>query len=241
MVIFPIAKGGLQLLTGASSQGPTVDPGTSGLVSPIVAKVILENRPLLASDFTQPVPGIVLCADLSGFSMAGAALTRSEARGAEQLQGIVNAVFTRVTEAIQTGGGTILQFSGDAMTAVWPANGPSPHQALRAIAAGLALQSACRNLSVAEMTGLRMRAALSQGQAWIAHLTEGAESPETVICGDVFDAFRDAGGFRDGVVGRKPVASCVVSDRPPRNGGAGWRWRQGGEADIRRANGGPCA
>ena len=106
---------------GIESQAFTDDPGTSGLVSPIVAKVILENRPLLASDFTQPVPGIVLCADLSGFSMAGAALTRSDARRAEELQGIVNAVFTRVTEAIQSGGGQILQFSGDAVTAVWPA------------------------------------------------------------------------------------------------------------------------
>jgi class 3 adenylate cyclase len=152
-----------------------------------------------AGDFAVAVPAVVLCADLSGFSVAGAALARSEARGAEELRGIVNVVFGQVTDAIQSAGGQVLQFSGDAVTAAWPTGDAPGLQAVCAIAAGLALQEACRNLSVAGMDALQMRVSLAQGQVWIAHLAEGATRRDTLICGDVFEAFRGQTGFKDGV------------------------------------------
>ena len=170
------------------------------LVSPVVAGVLLQNPQRRAEDFAVPVPAKVLCADLTGFSVAGAALARSEARGAEELRDIVNAVFARVTAVIQLAGGQILQFSGDAVTAVWPGDGDPGAQILCAIAAGLDLQKACRDLAVPGMVALQMWETLAQGQIWIAHLTEGDASRETVICGDVFDAFRGQTGLRDGVL-----------------------------------------
>ena len=91
--------------------------GLQSVISPIIASVVLENAGQRAADFAAAVPAIVLCADLSGFSIAGATLARSEARGAEELRAIMNAVFGRVTDAIQSAGGQILQFSGDAVTA----------------------------------------------------------------------------------------------------------------------------
>ncbi len=44
-----------------------------------------------------------------------------------------------------------------------------------------------------------MQVALASGQVWIAHLAQGSGVRETVICSDVFDAFRGETGFRDGV------------------------------------------
>lgn len=187
-----------------------------GLISPLVAGVILEDVRRCAGDFAAAVPAIVLCADLSGFSIAGATLTRSEARGAEELRGIVNAVFGRVTDAIQSAGGQILQFSGDAVTAAWPCANDPAAQTLRAIGAGLALQEACRKLSVTGMADLKMRVTLAQGEVWIAHLAMGLAARETVICGDVFDRFRSADRFREGVLLDQPLWARVAAAVSPR-------------------------
>ncbi|MGB8812423.1 MAG: AAA family ATPase [Paracoccaceae bacterium] len=201
---------------GEANSDPERPFGLQSLISPVVAGVILENAGQHAGDFAAAVPAIVLCADLSGFSIAGATLARSEARGAEELRSIVSAVFGRVADAIRSAGGQILQFSGDAVTAAWPNAGEPGPQTLCAISAGLTLQEACRQLSVPGMPALKMRVSLAQGQVWIAHLTEGDTTRETVICGDVFDAFRSEVGFRDGVFLDQPLWAQVAATVGPR-------------------------
>ena len=89
-------------------------------VSPLVAGILLANAHRQAEDFATALPAIVLCADIAGISIAGAALTRSGEREAEELRSIVSSVFDPVTDAIRAAGGQILQFSGDAVTAAWP-------------------------------------------------------------------------------------------------------------------------
>ncbi len=182
------------------------------VISPIVANVILANTHRKTKDFAVAVPAIVLCADIAGFSVAGAALTRSEERGAEELRSIVSTVFDRVTEAIQAAGGQVLQFSGDAVTAAWPTGRDPVLQTIRAIAAGLALQEACRSLSVAGMVGLKLRVSLAEGPVWIAHLAKDALAPQTVICGEVFGGFRGQTGFSKGVFLAEPLWTQVAAD-----------------------------
>jgi class 3 adenylate cyclase/tetratricopeptide (TPR) repeat protein len=168
-------------------------------VSPLVAGIILANAQRKAEDFAVALPAIVLCADIAGFSIAGAALTRSEERGAEELRSIVSSVFDRVSDAIRAAGGQILQFSGDAVTAAWPCRSEVPSQIVCAIAAGLAVQDACRTLSVAGMVGLKLRVSMGEGPIWIAHLAGDAQIPQIVICGEVFRLFRDRTGSAEGV------------------------------------------
>ena len=172
-------------------------------VSPLVTDFVLANEPRKTETFADDLPAIVLCADIAGFSVAGAALTRSDERGAEELRSIVSTVFGRVTDAIQQTGGQILQFSGDAVTVAWPRGSGVAAQTISAIAAGLALQDACRSLAVAGMDGLRLRVSLGEGPVWIAHLAahpaDASQTPQTVICGDVFGLFRDRTGFAEGV------------------------------------------
>lgn len=170
-----------------------------GVISPLVAQAILANADRKDQDFAVAVPAIVLCADIAGFSIAGATLTRSDERGAEELRSIVSTVFDRVTGAIQSKGGQVLQFSGDAVTAAWHGDSDPLHQTLRAIAAGLALQEACRTLSVAGMAGLNLRVSLAEGPVWMAHLAADSNIPRTVICGEIFSRFRDQTGFSTGV------------------------------------------
>ena len=172
----------------------------ANLVSEITADVLARNAHRLDVTFAEAVPSIVMCADLSGFSLAGARLIRADDRGAEELRAIVNAVFERVTEAIDIHGGNILHFSGDAVLAAWPIEGDLQGSSAEALAAGLAIQAACRQLSVGG-TALQMRVGIARGDVWIAHLLQEAGAPETVICGDIFRAFRGSGGgYRDGVL-----------------------------------------
>jgi class 3 adenylate cyclase/tetratricopeptide (TPR) repeat protein len=171
----------------------------ASVISPLVAGAIQANVQRTDQDFAVAVPAIVLCADIVGFSVAGATLTRSEERGAEELRRIVTTVFDRVIGAIQSAGGQILQFSGDAVTAAWHCEGDPVRQTLRAISAGLTLQEACRTLSVAGMAGLNLRVSLAEGPVWMAHLGADARSPQTVICGEIFNRFRDQTGFTSGV------------------------------------------
>ena len=181
-------------------------------VSPLVVGILLANVHRKAEDFAVGLPAIVLCADIAGFSVAGAALTRSGERGAEELRSIVGSVFDPVTRAIQAAGGQILQFSGDAVTAAWPIGPDVTSQAACAIAAGLALQDACRSLAVAGTAGLKLRVSVSEGPVWIAHLAEGEQTPQTVICGDVFGLFRDRTGFAEGVFLDNTLWKLVAED-----------------------------
>ena len=168
-------------------------------VSPLIGGVILGNTHRKAEDFAVGLPAIVLCADIAGFSITGAQLTRSGERGAEDLRKIVSNIFDPVTDVIRAAGGQILQFSGDAVTAAWPCASEISSHAASAIAAGLALQDACRTLAIAGTTGLKLRVSLGEGPVWIAHLAEGVEIPQTVICGEVFRLFQDRTGYAEGV------------------------------------------
>jgi class 3 adenylate cyclase len=186
-----------------SSRTDTSDTDQTGVqvstVSQLAAGIILANQHRKAEDFAVARPAIVLCADIAGFSIAGAALTRAEERGAEELRRIVSSVFDRVTGAIQTAGGQILQFSGDAVLAAWPLGFGVTSPTIRAIVAGIAVQDACRDLAVAGIDGLSLRVSLGEGPVWIAHLAPDPQVPQVVFCGEVFKQFKDRTGFAEGV------------------------------------------
>ncbi len=148
------------------------EKGFAALVSRVAARVLARNPDRLGEDFAEAAPSIVLCADLSGFSVAGARLIRSDDRGAEELRDVVNAVFERVTDAIVAHGGSVLQFSGDAVTAAWPVDGDLAGPTFSAASAGLAIQAACRQLTMGG-SELRMRVAIAHGPVWIAHFAPG--------------------------------------------------------------------
>ena len=181
-------------------------------VSPFVADIILANAHRKAETFAFALPAIVLCADIAGFSIARAALTQSGERGAEELRSIVSNVFAPVIDAIQAAGGQILQFSGDAITAAWPSEPGVTLQTTRAIAAGLALQDASRSLAAAGTAGPKLRVSLGEGPLWIAHLAEGVQMPQTVICGEVFRQFRDRKGLAEDVFLDNALWKRVAAD-----------------------------
>ena len=185
----------------------------ANLVSDIAVRVLARNPGRLAEEFAEAVPSVVLCADLSGFSVAGARLIQTSERGAEELRGIVNAVFERVIDAIEAHGGRTLQFAGDAVIAAWPIRrwhlrlrrrgdlGRSCHPgSLPGARHRRARRSGCARPSPTDRSGSRI-------------FRPRVGSGDLVICGDVFKSFRSTGAGLQGRGARRAGSLCLVCPR----------------------------
>lgn len=103
-------------------------------VSPEVVESMLEHpeRLVLGGERREIT---VLFTDLKGFT------TLSEALGPERVTEVVSEHFTRASAIIKRNGGTVTQFIGDAVMAIWNAPLDEPRHATRAIAAARELQA----------------------------------------------------------------------------------------------------
>src|SRR5207253_10915977 len=82
----------------------------------------------------------VLFADLRGYT------AYAEQRSPTEVVAQLNAAFGAVVPIVLAEGGTVVQFMGDAMMAIFNAPNPQPDHALRAARAGLAMQRAVLSL-----------------------------------------------------------------------------------------------
>jgi len=104
-------------------------------LSPDVAQALVDD-PKRAELGGEVVEVSVLFADLSGYTPF------SERRSPDEVVAMLNATFGAAVPAVLAEGGTIVQFVGDALMAIFNAPLRQPDHALRACRAGLALQRA---------------------------------------------------------------------------------------------------
>jgi len=109
-----------------------------------LSKEVVEE--ILASPEGRDVGGrrttvTILMSDLRGFT------TLSEERDPEQLMELLNRYLQKMTEVIQTYGGMIDEFIGDAILVVFGVPEPMPDDAARAVACGMAMQKALMQLN----------------------------------------------------------------------------------------------
>lgn len=121
-----------------------------------------------------------LFADLRGFT------TFSETTEPEAVMGLLNTYFGKAVPVILRNGGTVVQFVGDALFAVFDAPKPRPDHAYRAARAGLEMQEA-----VAEVAGdgpdrPRFRIGINTGLALIGNLGS-AEMRSFSVVGDAIN------------------------------------------------------
>jgi class 3 adenylate cyclase len=101
-------------------------------------------------------------ADLRGFT------TFSEKSSPEEIVAMLNRYFEVATSAILAEGGTVVQFVGDAMMALFNAPARQPDHAVRAARAALALQE--RIVDVAEPGWPRFRVGINTGPALVGNI-----------------------------------------------------------------------
>ena len=144
-------------------------------LSPDVAQVLIDD-PARADLGGEAVDVTVLFADLQGFTPF------SERTPPADVVAMLNAAFGEAVPAIFAEGGTIIQFAGDAVVAVFNAPVRQHDHALRAARAALALQASTARLP-APTDAPRFRVGLNTGPALVGNIGS-AELRNFVAIGD---------------------------------------------------------
>ncbi len=151
---------------------------------------LAAERPALPEGAQSAVfPAAVLFADVSGFTPLTERLAQKGLEGPEELTRLLNGYFTRMIALIEAQGGEVVKFSGDAVTAVFPARAePLGVAARRAVQAAEAMQVAMTEFaSLPTSVGpvaLGMKIGLGAGpllEAWVGGVDDRWEY---VIAGD---------------------------------------------------------
>ncbi|MEM6940912.1 MAG: AAA family ATPase [Pseudomonadota bacterium] len=148
------------------------------------------NDDLQASEMS----GVLLFCDLTGFSRLGAEAVRKSERGPEELRAQIDVVFGCVAQEVETNGGGILYFAGDAVAAFWQ-DGTQSNVA-RAIACGLAIQAAVPKLRAD--APLKMKAGVTAGALWTLDV-QGPDARIPVVLGDALAQVDDMALAEKGV------------------------------------------
>ena len=136
-------------------------------ISQLAAHVPLDRLYALldAVDLPPEDAGSVLFADLAGFTPLTERLMRvfGARRGAEELTQLLDHVYERLIESVHRHGGSVISFSGDAITCWFPGRDPLP-----AIACGLAMQAAMApfaayQLAPDQLVALKLKVAIAGG------------------------------------------------------------------------------
>jgi len=179
-------------------------------LSPQIARALISDprKAQLGGDIRDVT---ALFADLEGFT------SFTESRPPRETVAALNRYFTAVVPVIFANGGTIIQFAGDAIVAVWNAPVEQPRHALTAARAALAMQAAIEGIVREDATLPRFRVGIATGAAlvgnvgseefhnYVAHgdavnlaarLQTGAKAGQVVISGPTYALIRDAAAVR---------------------------------------------
>src|SRR5688572_9354877 len=85
-----------------------------------VAQSIMRDPGKDLRGYRRRFDAVALFADVSGFTPISEALARSGRRGAEELTTILNSYFEPMIALIESFGGIVGKFGGDAMTVLFP-------------------------------------------------------------------------------------------------------------------------
>jgi class 3 adenylate cyclase len=131
-------------------------------LSPDVARTLIED-PTRAALGGMEVDVTVLFADLRGYT------SYAERRSPTEVVAMLNAAFGAAVPIVLKEGGTVVQFMGDAMMAVFNAPNPQPDHARRAARAALGMQRAV--LSLPSAAGRpKFRVGLNSGPALVGNI-----------------------------------------------------------------------
>ncbi|MBX3010181.1 MAG: tetratricopeptide repeat protein [Caldilineaceae bacterium] len=148
-------------------------------MQPAAAYLASDRRRALAAGHMMPeaTHGATLFADISGFTPLTTALVRTYGprRGADELTRQLNVVYTALISEVERYGGSVIGFSGDAITCWFAASAPASHQALvaatrQATTAALAMQTAMQtyqqiHLPTGDTITLAIKTAVAAGPA----------------------------------------------------------------------------
>ncbi|PCC66862.1 Adenylate and Guanylate cyclase catalytic domain-containing protein [Nannocystis exedens] len=160
----------------------------------VTRRLSVDPRPLHQPQ-AEIVAAAVLCADVSGFTALTEALAKQGPAGVEKVAAGLNTYFGRLIEITAAHGGDVVKFAGDALTAVWVAEGSSARAAEAAVACGLAIQAALHACPIDDGIELSLRIGVAAGRIALVHVGGLGGRWELVLVGPAIEAVRRAQTF----------------------------------------------
>ncbi|MBN2002787.1 MAG: tetratricopeptide repeat protein [Anaerolineae bacterium] len=159
---------------------------------------VLQDATFSDAPTSERFPAGILFADVSGFTPLTEALARKGAEGPEEMRGLLNRYFNAMIVLTEAEGGSVVKFSGDAMTVLFPAKDePLGHAVRRAYQAAVAMQTAMHEFDRLEtsvgVVSLGMKIAIGAGEVLAMQIGGIRNRWEYVIAGDPLRQVGDAG------------------------------------------------
>lgn len=149
---------------------PTLVETFASYVPHLILKRVVEDPAPITSPMAEAFPAAVLFADISGFTEVTTRLSQRGPAGAETLANLLNNYFGKLIDLILENGGDVVKFAGDALIALWPAEGDSLRPAtLQAAVCGQQIQNALHDYE-AEGVRLSLKIAISAGSVSHIHI-----------------------------------------------------------------------
>lgn len=163
---------------------------------------IVEHPPLLGELSYEWQEGTLMFTDLAGFTSMMEALAGRGREGALEILEVLNRYFAHMLEIISKSGGNLLEFTGDALLVLFPAD-RNRDDAGRAIRAGLRMQRAMADFAQVETPAgtftLRQRIGIHQGRFVMANIGTPRRMELVLLGKDVYNTKIAEGA---GLVGR---------------------------------------
>jgi class 3 adenylate cyclase len=157
-------------------------------VPPPVARLAFTNPHQQLAGTWRRFHAITIFADISGFTPLAEALASSGLRGAEELNAILNQVFESLITTIESHGGQVVSFSGDALSLIWPCEPENMRQTVwRVLQAAFAMQSTISGFTVIPTSqgefDILMKVGISAGELLEVHAGGELDRLEYVLAG----------------------------------------------------------
>jgi class 3 adenylate cyclase len=157
-------------------------------VPPPVASLAFQNPHQLLGGTWRRFHAITIFADISGFTPLAEALASSGLGGAEELNAILNQVFEALITTIESHGGQVVSFGGDALSLIWPYQPEHMKQtAWRVLQAAFAMQSTIAGFTIIPTSqgefDIQMKVGISVGEILEVHAGGELDRLEYVLAG----------------------------------------------------------
>lgn len=134
--------------------------------------------------------GAFLVVDVSGFTRIASRLSRQGGTGVERIGEILTDFFTNLVSAVETEGGLVLGFEGDALLAAWRRDvDPLPISLLRCCGCALSIKRRFREWK-AEGQTLQMRMSIGAGTIELMHIGDDAKRCYLLPTGEAVEQAR---------------------------------------------------
>ena len=187
-------------------------------VPPPLVQTLLAER--TAGPAKETTVGVVLFADVSGFTNLSEALGAQGSAGTEELMRILNRYFQAMITVLAAHGGAVIKFSGDALTAFFATTDePLAHTVRRGYQAAEAMQHAMPQFAQVTtsvgIVALTMKVALGAGTVYLFRVGGVFERWEYLIAGEPLHQVAEAEhGAPPGSIQLSPAAQQLRHPLP---------------------------